>query len=447
MKLDWNAKYTTIAAYALIVIFCLSFCIFLFVGDNNLFSALKSALVSLSPVFYGVLIAYLLSPLVRFFEKKLFSFFDKSGRFTLKRFCAVIFTVLVVLIVIAVLVWRLLPASFRGYAELQQMSSFYVASVKEWLRGLNRGEGMLAGYIEQITEYLAELLERLYNAVSLFIPDVANVALRVVDVLKNLLLGAVLAIYFLAAKETLLAQAKKFCHAVLKDRHYASLARGLNLTEKSFGKYLKGQLSDAILMGTLCYLCSLVIGFPYYPLVSLLVGIAYVIPVFGGAIGTLTGALIILLANPIDVIWFVLLMIVLGQINHRLIRPRVIVVGVEGSSVFMLTAMIIMTGLLGFWGLIFGIPIATFLFSILQNRVNRKLEKKGLATDVTAYDESEVGMALYEESRERIASKNGKSSEEQRNFITFTEEIPCVSDEEIVAYEAQKAPDASPEEK
>ena len=267
-------------------------------------------------------------------------------------------------------------------------------------------------------------------------------------------IGVILAVYFLLVKERLIAQIKKAGRALLSGKRYSAMAKGINLADKNFGGFIKGQLADALVMGALCLICTFIIGIPYYPLVSTLVGIACIVPVFGSLIGTVAGSLIILLADPIQVIWVVLFMIVLHQVNKRMIRPKIIRSGVEASSVFMFTAIIVMTGLLGFWGLIIGVPVFAILYTIMHSAVDRRLAKKGLPTDTYEYYSTEAGRELYKENKAR----REQHTEEQEQLSTakmvdrgrqqvFTEELPCITEEEIAAYEKNKTIRAEEDEK
>lgn len=448
MKIDWNKKYSTIACYAAIVIFCVVLCVFLILDFNKFCHYAGKILSVLNPVFYGIIITYLLSPLVGFFERVVFGWLNKKGRYRLRRVLSVLCALLVVLIVALLFLWRIIPQVFRGWADLQSMSGLYLETVKEWLLGLSDGSGMLSGYIDTITEYAVGLLDRIYGSISTIIPDVTAVAGSLLGIIMDIFLGIILAIYFLLVKERLIAQVKKVGRALLNRKRYSSVAKGINLADKNFGGFIKGQLADALIVGTLCLICTFIIGIPYYPLVSTLVGIACIVPVFGPLLGTIAGSLIILLADPIQVIWFILFMIVLSLVNKKMIRPRVVRSGVEASSVFMFTAIIVMTGLLGFWGLIIGVPVFAILYTVMYSAVNRRLAKKGLATDAYDYYSTDAGREMHREEEAREARRSerkrtGTLAGDDKLHRVFTEEFPCITEEEITAYEEKR--DASDE--
>ena len=446
MKLDWNKRYTTIAIYAFLVIFCVILCVFFFL-DFGTFARLFARVLSIfRPILYGVLITYILCPMVRFFEKRVFSPLDKKRHYHLKRILSVICAFIFVVLVLILFIWRVLPQVFRGYADLQNRSGFYLATVKEWLLGLSVGEGAIAGYLQRIIEYATGLLDNIYSSFGSILPDVAGVAGALVGVLQDLLLGIILAIYFLFSKERLIAQIKKAAHALLGRAKYTVCAKGATLADNKFGGYIKGQLADALIVGTLCFVCTFIIGIPYYPLVSVLVGISCIIPVFGLTIGTLVGALIILLTSPIDMLWFILFMIVLHQVNKRMIRPHLVHSSGDASAAFMFTAIIIMTGLLGFWGLIIGVPVFAILYTLLSSYVDRRLARKGLSTDIYEYYSTETGKELHLEEEAKKKRRAG-GDEAPDGDTVFTEEVPTVTEKDGEVHKqelsAENAPDSS----
>lgn len=447
VKIEWNKKYATIALYAFIVIFCVVFCVFLFL-DFNAFGRYISKILSVfNPVFYGILITYLLSPFVNFYERTILKGLDQKGLYRLKRTLSVLCTLLIVIVVAVLFVWRIIPQVFRGYADLQNRSGLYFETVKEWLLGLSAGDSVLTGYINKIMEYAVELLDKIYTGLNTIIPDVASVAGTAVGIIKDFFLGVILAVYFLLVKERLIAQIKKIGYALFSKKRYVALAKGANLANKNFGGFIKGQLADALIIGTICFICTSIIGIPYYPLVSVLVGVACIVPVFGILIGTIVGALIILLADPIQVIWFVLFMVILHFVNKRMLRSKIIRSGVEASSVFMFTAIIVMTGLLGFWGLIIGVPVFAILYAVIYSAVDRRLAQKGLATDTYSYYTTDAGRELHMEEEIRKALRKGTKhlGGKSDNRPVFTEEVPCITDEDMVAYEKSKSETGTPE--
>ncbi len=415
--------------YAMIVIFLVTAFVFVIRDFHSFWQTLWNLLSKFNPIFYGIAIAYLLTPLLNFVERRMLSALDHKGKYRLKRTIAIVIVYVFALAMFALFAGFVVPQVLRGYTDLQQMAGWYLEAVKSWIYNFSIVDGFLAGYWATVTEYSVELLDQIYHALALVIPDVVNIVGVAVNVVMDIVLGIMLSIYYIASKEKLLAQLKKLSHAIFRKKRYKHFAKSVNLANKNFGGFIKGQIADALILGTACYLCAMVIGIPYYPLVSVLVGILSIVPVVGPLVGTVAGSLIILLADPLSMLWFVILMVCLLFVNRRLIKPRVLRTGVEASSIFMFTALLITTGLVGVWGLIFGVPIFAILYTVIHSAVDQRLAKKGYITDIYAYYSTEAGRELHIEDEYRRAKQaEGTLFSTRKPGQIFTEEFPVIPD-------------------
>ncbi len=402
MKPDFNKRYGTIALYAAGVVFLCIFFVFSVLHMDVVWGILTGILSVLTPILVGAMLAYVFCPIVRFFECHVYYKLDEKKKYRLKRVLSVISMFILVILFLLLMVTAVIPAVMLGYADLQIMSGLYIEILKEWLLGISFGaDSMLTGYFETFIGYAIELIDKFYGAFFELTPDVTGVLTALVSALGDVVLGIILSIYFLFSKEKILAQFKKMVRAFLSRRKFGEFERSVRMTNEKFGGFLKGQLADAMIIGTLSYICLAIIGVPYYPLVSVLVGIASLIPVFGLLIGTLLGAMIIFLADPYSDRWFLLFMIVLYFVNKLMIRPKLMHTTVDASSVFMLTAIVIATGLVGVWGLVFGVPLFAVLYAFMHSLVNRKLEKRGVSAEPFEYYSTRAGKELYLEREEK----------------------------------------------
>ena len=397
MKMNFNKQYTTVAIYALLVILCGILCVFTFTHFEAVWTKVIDFLNIFMPIFYGMAIAYLVYPIVKFFERKIFRRLNQKKRYGLARVLSIIIVFLLVIAFIVVFCWLILPHIIEGYVDLQQKSNMYILSLQEWLFEVAASTGEISGYVTKLFEYIIGLMENLYEYVIGLFPDISSMAPALIGFVTNFFLGIVLSIYFLLAKERLHAQIKKFLRAFLNTKKYKFVTQSARLADKNFGGYIKGQIADALVMGIITYFCLMLIEVPYFPLISTIVGIAGLIPVIGSLLGTIVGALIIFLTKPSAVILFIIFMIILYQINVRMIRPYMIRVGVDASTMFMFAAIIIMTGLIGFWGLVIGVPVFVILYTILHSEVDKRLQQKGLSVNQADYYETEAGKELYRE--------------------------------------------------
>ena len=432
MKIDFNRNYTMIALYALVVILCGILFVFAFSNFGLMWTYLVDFLSIFMPIFYGMFIAYLIYPIVKLFERRVFRGLRQRKKYGLARVLAVVSAFGIVLVGLVLCCWLIVPHIIEGYVDLQTMSSKYMESMKAWLFGLADGMGDLSGYIYKFSEYFVELMEDFYVYVVGLFPDIMTMAPKLIGFVTDFFLGIILSIYFILAKEKLNAQIRKILRAFLNTEKYRFIDKSLRLADKNFGGYIKGQIADALIIGVVSYVCLMVIGVPYFPLISAIIGITNLIPVVGILVGIIVGALIIFLANPPAVIWFILLMLVLHQINTKMLRPYIIRVGVDASTMFMFAAIVIMTGLIGFWGLMIGVPVFVIIYTILHSEVDKRLGKKGLSVDQIDYYETEAGKELYREREyKRLRRERGSKKKEpvdtDEDFVVKkedTQEIP-----------------------
>lgn len=441
MKPNFNKRYTMIAKYCVFVMVACILAVFIVLHFGRFLSFLLGIVSVLSPILIGGMLAYVFSPMVGFFEKRVYRGFGKKKNYRLRRVLSVVSTFAIVISFLVLLIARLIPSVLRGYADLLEMSNFYLDTLKEWLFGLSLGEEhLLSGYVETLIVYVVGLVDGIYSIFSKASPDITSIATSLVSILGDVVLGIILSIYFLFSKEKLLAQAKKTARAFFSERKFGAFCRSVKVTNDKFGGFLKGQLADALIIGALAYICLSIIGIPYYPLVSVLVGFSAVIPLFGLTVGTVVGAVIVVLADPFDAPWFVIFMIALNLVNKHMIRPLVGRTTVDASSVFMLTAIILMTGIVGLWGLVFGVPVFAVLYAFIHSFVNRKLGKRGLPTDSYEYYATQAGRELYLEREMKKAKRRrlGRHMDTTEDIFLPPEEDSSQSGVEPTTIEFEK---------
>ena len=427
MKINFNKQYTMIAIYALLVILCGILCVFTLTHFGDVWAKVVDFLNIFMPIFYGMAIAYLIYPVVRFFERKVFRRLNEKKRYGLARVLSIVIVFLMAIAFIILFCWLILPHIIEGYVDLQERSNVYIKGMRDWLFNIAASSGKLSGHVTKLLEYFVELMEGFYDYIIALFPDVKSMVPALLNFITNFFLGIVMSIYFLLAKEKLHAQIKKIMRAFLNTKRYRLVSRSIRLADKNFGGYIKGQIADSVIMGIVSYVCLMLIGVPFFPLISTIVGACSLIPVVGSLIGTIIGALVIFLVSPPAVIWFVIFMIVLYQINIRMIRPYVIRVGVDASTMFMFASIVIMTGLIGFWGLVIGVPIFVILYTVLHSEVDKRLQMKGLPVDQVDYYATEAGKELYREReyrrmrKERTARKD-ELAEDKEDFILVKKE-------------------------
>ena len=406
---------------------------------DDIFSIIKKFLSILSPLFYGLVFAFLLNPLMEMMEKlfqKLFTEVikvkDKERRFFLSRLFAILFAVLIVLVVIALVLNMILPQLYDSIARL-------ISTLPEELNELIRrvesldAETTVGSIATQLIEKGNETLQKWLNEdlagkIALYMEYLTNGLVNFVSVLANCVIGLIIAVYILQSKEKFAGQCKKTIYAMLRvDRanFVLSICRKSN---EIFGGFLIGKLIDSVIIGIICFIGMSIfrISPNYVLLVSVIVGVTNIIPVFGPYIGAVPSALLILLENPRHGLYFIIFIIVLQQLDGNVIGPKILGNSTGLSAFWVIIAIILGGGLFGFIGMIIGVPAFAVLYYIIRMVLDARLKNKNLpvasgdyidierfnvrtyAIDILTEEEkarSKAKRKLFAESREKAKQK------------------------------------------
>ncbi|HIY32543.1 AI-2E family transporter [Evtepia sp.] len=228
---------------------------------------------------------------------------------------------------------------------------------------------------ERILTFLEEYGEEFLDTT---ISTAIGVTSSVVSLIFNLVLGLAFALYLLAQKETLTRQATKVVHAVFSAPWAQRIQEVARMANQAFSNFVAGQLTEAVILGCLCFVGMLLFRLPYAGVISVLVGFTALIPIFGALIGVAIGALLILLVNPIQALWFVIFLVVLQQIEGNVIYPRVVGKSVGLPGIWVLAAVTLGGNAFGLVGMLFAVPLCSVLYALARRWVNGRLKRKGL---------------------------------------------------------------------
>lgn len=381
MKINWNKKYTTYAIYAAIVSAAVIFCIFIGVYIKDIWAGLLRVVEVLAPLIYGIVIAYMLTPVANLFERKVLV---KIRHGIIRRLLSVIFTYAVFLSALSLIIYAVVPQIGKSFTDLQANLAVYSQSLQEWLNNISQQSDLLAALVSWLNSVfdfsmlsapLSKIIEVIYELVTEFSPYIMGFFGSLVVQLKNIIIGLVFAGYILFSKELVFAQINKVMHVFFKEERIEKLRRGVKYADKTFGKYLMGMFLDAIMVGVLTAIAMLIFDIPYVPLVSVLIACTNIIPIFGPFIGGIPSVLIIFIADPLKALWFLIIIVVIQQIDGNLIAPRILGSSTGLPALYVLVAITVMGGLFGLGGMIIAVP----LFAILAKVINDKTEARARA--------------------------------------------------------------------
>lgn len=271
----------------------------------------------------------------------------------------------------------------------------------------------LASKITDLTQYLT-------TAVASLLDYLLDFALSFFSFLKNLLLGFFISIYILLSKERLGAQCKKILSALFKENHLNELLRIFKYSDRTVGRFMIGTLIDAILVGILTFIFLTIFDIKYAALIALIIGVTNMIPFFGPFIGAIPSAMLIFIDDITRIInetptgepyrfkciTFIILVLVIQQIDGNIINPRISGNSTGLSSLGVVVSITIMSDLFGFFGMLLGVPVAAIIVGLVKELLEKKLEKKQLPIALADYYSKHALIPPESEEEEEAAHKN-----------------------------------------
>lgn len=353
----------------------------------------------LRPIIIGGGIAFILNKPLNRIQRLYLKLFAKRGRFTKKGKERTYYGIS---IVTTYLLFVGFVAAIIGFVVPQLISSvkFFADNFDSYYKNFNRFAQNLAEQYDLSSLEKLDIMGKFYSWLSGLTEMIPNIISTTFGITKNIIsgfadifIGLIFSIYVLADKKKLKSQTGRFFRAVLSEKNYTRLVDYYNLTSNTFSQYINGQLVDAFIVGCLCLIGMTIFGFEYALLISVIIAVTNLIPIFGPIIGVVPGALILLLVNPLHAVWFVVMIIVLQQIDGNIIYPRIVGGSVGLSPVWTMAAVLLGGGLFGVPGMVLGVPAMSILYIIAGRFVSKRLMRKKAAkmgvTPVSASEKSE----------------------------------------------------------
>ena len=398
--------------------------LFAFAVHEPMIAVFKYVLSILSPLIIGLVIAYLCDPILEFFEYRIFKRLHNGS---LKRGLSLFFTIIVAFSIVAIVAVMMIPQLYHSITELFRISETYINSLLSWLQtGLNKLTANLPMDIVDISDIdkLMVLIEDMFgsaeNALSELIAELQEIAsegnlwervwamlLGLFNSVKNLFIGLFIAFYTLASKEKRVAQIRKFRKAMLSEKSDGKVEDFIALADKTFGGFIFGKILDSLVIGVLTFvLLSIFEVSPYNMLIATFVGLTNVIPVFGPFIGAIPSFFVVLISNPGKAILFLVLILIIQQLDGNIIGPKILGDKTGVSSLCVFIAIAVCSAMWGVVGMIIGVPIFAVVIEMMKRTLEKKLAAKGEPTDTMAYYPSDaVGNAekdlYYEHTRRK----------------------------------------------
>lgn len=367
------------------------FLIYRFQGFGDAISVLTGILM---PFIYGAVIAYLLKPVCNTVENFLRRSFPEKAHKAVEP-VAILLTMLFGVLLVYALLMMIIPQLITSVTTL-----YYTAQ-----RNINRFVAWISTqeFFEENHDLLL-MIESAYDSISLnldtwikttLVPSMQNIVsgvgsgvISVVNTLKNLLIGIIVAVYLLASRKRFAQQAKMILYSAVPSPWAQRILDEVKYADRMFGGFINGKILDSAIIGVLCYIVCLIVRFPSALPVSVIIGVTNVIPFFGPFIGAIPATLLILIQDPIKAIWFVLFVFILQQLDGNVIGPKILGNSTGLSSFWVLFAILLFGGLWGFVGMIVGVPLFAVIYDVVKKLVLFGLRRNGQTQMYDAYHDT-----------------------------------------------------------
>lgn len=371
-------------------------------GWNKIISALQ-------PIIIGLVLAYILNPVMLFLQKKNYKFFSQRIKKQetadkLSRGLAVTACVLIILGFISLLIAAIVPSLISSVTSLLSSLPSDVKTLIDTIQNGILGDSEIAAktseIIQSLTDYVEDFAQnKLLPEAQTYIAELTSGVISVVKGLLNFIIGIIVMVYVMAIQETLTGQSKKIIYSIFKPKTGNVIVETCQKASEIFGGFITGKIIDSIIIGIIAYIGCLILRIPSAVLVAVIVGVTNVIPVFGPFIGAIPSLIIVVLQSPLHALYLLIFIIILQQVDGNIIGPKILGSSTGLSSFWVMFAILVGGGCFGFIGMLLGVPVFAVIYYIIRRVVNHSLRKKKLPERTKEYVEM---VAVNEKNNELV---------------------------------------------
>lgn len=397
MKEKLKNKYIAYGVTAFSVIAVSIILYFFILRFNKIIISIGKVLVIFRPLLYGIVIAFFLTQIYNFFEKrfnKLLSnkFPDKEKTKKLSKIISIALSIIIMFFILFIILYVLIPKLINSIIGIiDTLSEENINNIELWLEDILKFNPLIENIVHEaindssksiliwISEGLLPTMENIFENVTTGLNDMYVF-------LKDFIIGLVFSIYILANKSKFIAQIKKVIYSIFGIKKGNSILQSGRYSYSVFNGFIKGKLLTSIIIGVACYIGMLILKLPYALLISLIVATTNIIPFFGPIIGWIPSVILIILVNPIQALYFTILIVILQQIEGNIIEPKIVGNNTGISGFWVLFSIIIFGDLFGFVGMIIGVPIFAIIYHFAAFYLKKYLAKKELPINTEDYN-------------------------------------------------------------
>ncbi len=412
------------------------------VNLDSIFGYISYVAGIIKPVIYGAVIAYILNPLMKIYQRLLITAYARRGKQIPEKKKGILNGITITLalitgiLIIVVLFILVIPQIITTMVALvnnlpEQVDAYY----KELVIKIENNR-FIADTLQEVvlqgTKFLDEKLTtevipwmriELLPNLNTYARQFASGVAAFLSVLYNLFIGLIVAIYLLSSKRVFAAQAKKIVYGLLKKRNADLVIYYVRISNNMFSGFISGKIVDSAIIGLICFVAMNALKLPYTMLVSVIVGVTNVIPVFGPYIGAVPSALLILLVDPKQALYFLVLIIVIQQLDGNIIGPAILGESTGLSAFWVLFSILLFGGFWGIAGMLVGCPLFAVIYRIIRDFISMKLRQKELSDNTWEYMDlknieiSEGKTEYVKYTSEELNSKKKKSDRKLKKAV------------------------------
>lgn len=349
------------------------------------------------PILDGFLLAYLLTPILNGVEKKLVLVLCRKCHISVNeknkkkiRGISILITIIFVSVLLYGFFATVIPQLVRSVQSIIFQFPLYVNNLTGWItKLLADNPDIEATVIELFDKYSGELSNYLNHnllpKMNELIKDVSLSFLSFLMRLWNLIIGFIISIYILGSKELFAGQAKKIAYALFEAPTANAIISDVRFTHRTFSGFIVGKIIDSIIIGLICFAGTSLMGTPYSVLVSVIIGITNVIPFFGPYLGAIPSALLILMVDPLQCLYFIIFILILQQFDGNILGPKILGDSTGLSGFWVIFSITLFGGMFGILGMIAGVPIFAVFYAAVRAIIHQLLKRKNMPTNTENY--------------------------------------------------------------
>lgn len=363
-----------------------------------------------SPFVVGSALAFVLNVPMRGIER----WFGSVKNKFLRRSVAIVLTFVFIGLLLYLVFRMLLPQLIDTIQNLTRQLPVFLTGIVDWVKEFLADHPDVLAWLEENTKYeemdWSEIIEKVVglagSSVTLIISGVFSMIGTLFAGIFNAVISVVFAVYCLARKEILARQFRRLAYSFLPERFCDKTIRILRLTNATFSNFISGQCVEACILGCLFAVCMMIFRMPYIPLVCVLISVTALVPIVGAFVGCILGAFFILVNDPLQAVWFVIMFLILQQFENNVIYPKVVGKSVGLPGMWVLLAVTVGGELLGVAGMLLMIPLASVLYALLREVTAKRLDTLCIDSSKLQDQPSPV--------RNRIAERYKKAREKKK---------------------------------